>query len=52
MTDGYTEYPCWYLQSVLLQGYMYITQRHVCFYAYLQKKSVSSRQIPLSYIWI
>ncbi|GAB7346599.1 hypothetical protein MBLNU459_g1743t1 [Dothideomycetes sp. NU459] len=33
------EYPCWYLQSVLLQGRMYITQNHVCFYAYLQKKS-------------
>jgi sterol 3beta-glucosyltransferase len=33
-----SEYSCWYLQSVLLQGYMYITQRHLCFYAYLQKK--------------
>ena len=36
--DVISEYPCWYLQSVLLQGYMYITQRHVCFYAYLQKR--------------
>lgn len=36
--DVVSEYSCWYLQSVLLQGYMYITQRHVCFYAYLQKK--------------
>ena len=34
-----SEYPCWYLQNVLLQGFMYITQKHVCFYAYLQKKS-------------
>ncbi|GAB7360954.1 hypothetical protein MBLNU230_g0937t1 [Neophaeotheca triangularis] len=34
-----SEYPCWYLQSVLLQGYMYITEKHVCFYAYLQRKS-------------
>ncbi|KAL8956780.1 MAG: hypothetical protein Q9193_005787 [Seirophora villosa] len=34
-----SEYPCWYMQSVLLQGYMYITQAHVCFYAYLPKKS-------------
>ncbi|TKX21630.1 sterol 3-beta-glucosyltransferase [Elsinoe australis] len=34
-----SEYPCWYLANVLLQGYMYITQRHVCFYAYLQQKS-------------
>lgn len=35
------EYPCWLLKSVLLQGYMYITTKHVCFYAYLPKKSVS-----------
>jgi sterol 3beta-glucosyltransferase len=34
-----SEYPCWLLQSVLLQGYMYITQRHICFYAYLPKHS-------------
>jgi sterol 3beta-glucosyltransferase len=34
-----SEYPCWLLQSVLLQGYMYITQNHICFYAYLPKKS-------------
>jgi len=33
------EYPCWLLQSVLLQGYMYITTKHICFYAYLPKKS-------------
>jgi len=33
------EYPCWLLQNVLLQGYMYITQRHICFYAYLPMKS-------------
>lgn len=33
-----SEYPCWYLQSVLLQGYMYITKKHICFYAYMQKK--------------
>jgi sterol 3beta-glucosyltransferase len=37
----WTEYPCWLLKSVLLQGYMYITTKHVCFYAYLPKKSVS-----------
>lgn len=35
------EYPCWLLQSVLLQGYMYITQRHICFFGYLPKKLVS-----------
>lgn len=33
------EYPCWLLQSVLLQGYLYITKHHLCFYAYLPKKS-------------
>ncbi|KAI8627611.1 glycosyltransferase family 1 protein [Xylariaceae sp. FL1651] len=33
------EYPCWLLQSVLLQGYLYITSKHVCFYAYLPKKA-------------
>ncbi|KAJ2990972.1 hypothetical protein NUW58_g2700 [Xylaria curta] len=33
------EYPCWLLQSVLLQGYMYITARHICFYAYLPRKA-------------
>ncbi|KAF2495161.1 UDP-glucose:sterol glycosyltransferase [Lophium mytilinum] len=33
-----SEYPCWLLQSILLQGYMYITQRHICFYAYIPKK--------------
>ncbi|KAF1979951.1 sterol 3-beta-glucosyltransferase [Bimuria novae-zelandiae CBS 107.79] len=33
-----SEYPCWLLQSVLLQGYMYITQKHICFYAYIPKK--------------
>ena len=33
------EYPCWLLQSLLLQGYMYITAHHICFYAYLPKKA-------------
>lgn len=36
----HTEYPCWLLQSILLQGYMYITQKHICFYAYIPKKHV------------
>ncbi|KAH6609138.1 autophagy-related 26 [Trichoderma cornu-damae] len=35
------EYPCWLLQSVLLQGFLYITSKHICFYAYLPKKTVS-----------
>jgi sterol 3beta-glucosyltransferase len=37
-----SEYPCWLLQSILLQGYMYVTQRHICFYAYIPKKHVRS----------
>ncbi|RCI13258.1 hypothetical protein L249_0618 [Ophiocordyceps polyrhachis-furcata BCC 54312] len=32
------EYPCWLLQCVLLQGFLYITSKHICFYAYLPKK--------------
>ncbi|KAL7926970.1 glycosyltransferase family 1 protein [Trichoderma austrokoningii] len=35
------EYPCWLLKSVLLQGYLYITSKHICFYAYLPKKTQS-----------
>ncbi len=42
------EYPCWLLQSVLLQGYMYITARHICFYAYLPKKAVCSSPTSVS----
>lgn len=38
-----SEYPCWLLQSILLQGYMYITQKHICFYAYIPKKHVSAQ---------
>lgn len=37
------EYPCWLLQHVLLEGHMYITARHIAFYAYLPKKAVSAR---------
>ncbi|KAK3302890.1 glycosyltransferase family 1 protein [Chaetomium strumarium] len=33
------EYPCWLLQHVLLEGHMYITTRHIAFYAYLPKKA-------------
>lgn len=37
--DVLAEFPCWLLQSVLLQGYLYLTRYHICFYAYLPKKS-------------
>lgn len=33
------EYPCCLLSSVLVQGHLYLTQKHVCFYAYLPKKA-------------
>lgn len=33
------EYACSLLQSMLLHGYMYVTEGHICFYAYLPKKS-------------
>ncbi|KAJ5582308.1 hypothetical protein N7535_000928 [Penicillium sp. DV-2018c] len=33
------EFACSLLQSMLLQGYMYVTEGHICFYAYLPKKS-------------
>jgi hypothetical protein len=44
------EYPCWLLQSVLLQGYLYITAKHICFYAYLPKKAVNCAQ-PNEPVW-
>ena len=37
--DVIAEYPCWLLQTLLLQGYLYVTTRHICFYAYLPRKS-------------
>ncbi|KAF7718639.1 Sterol 3-beta-glucosyltransferase [Penicillium ucsense] len=36
------EYACALLQSMLLQGYMYVTEGHICFYAYLPKKTLSA----------
>lgn len=33
------EYHCWLLQSVMLEGYLYLTQRHICFYAYVPKQT-------------
>ncbi|KAL7418121.1 hypothetical protein BDY24DRAFT_374148 [Mrakia frigida] len=33
------ELACWLLRSVLLQGYMYLTTGHVCFYAHMPAKS-------------
>ncbi|KAI5790684.1 sterol 3-beta-glucosyltransferase [Peziza echinospora] len=37
--DIISEYPCWLLKNALLPGFMYITSKHVCFYAYLPKNN-------------
>ncbi|TDL28861.1 UDP-Glycosyltransferase/glycogen phosphorylase [Rickenella mellea] len=29
------ELPCWLLRSILLQGYMYLTNSHLCFFAHM-----------------
>jgi len=36
------EYPAWFLQTVLLSGYLYVTSKHICFYAYLPKNTQSA----------
>jgi sterol 3beta-glucosyltransferase len=36
------EYACSLLQNILLQGYMYVTEGHICFYAYLPRKTTVS----------
>lgn len=32
------EYPSWLFRSVLLQGFLYLTEAHLCFYAYIKGK--------------
>lgn len=32
------EMPCWLLRSVLLQGYMYLTNSHICFFAHMPSR--------------
>lgn len=38
------EMPCWLLRSVLLQGYMYLTSGHLCFFAHMPAREVSRRR--------
>lgn len=45
------EYPCYLLQVVLLQGYIYITSKHICFYAYLPKKAVGETGLDLNCVF-
>ncbi|GAA5905363.1 hypothetical protein JCM6882_003138 [Rhodosporidiobolus microsporus] len=43
------EYPCWLFRSILLQGFLYLTAGHICFYAYLsQKEGATIRSGSLS----
>jgi sterol 3beta-glucosyltransferase len=37
-----SEYPCWLLHTVLLSGHLYITTKHICFYAYCPKLSTTT----------
>lgn len=39
---------CWYLENVLLQGHLYVTSKHICFYAYLRKKGAVIKSGPMS----
>ncbi|KAJ7071464.1 glycosyltransferase family 1 protein [Mycena amicta] len=34
----WAEMPCWLLRSVLLQGYMYLTNSHLCFFAHMPSR--------------
>ncbi|CED83178.1 glycosyltransferase family 1 protein [Phaffia rhodozyma] len=40
------ELPCWLLRSILLQGYMYLTTGHLCFYAALPNNAEVSAPNP------
>ncbi|GAA5892114.1 hypothetical protein JCM8208_001437 [Rhodotorula glutinis] len=43
------EYPCWLFRAILLQGFLYVTAGHLCFYAYLaQKEGTTVRSGSLS----
>jgi len=33
-----TEMPCWLMRSVLLQGYMYLTNSYLCFFAHMPSR--------------
>lgn len=36
-------YPCWLLKDILLQGHIYLTQRHLLFLAFLGQKSYKDK---------
>ncbi|KAI8852788.1 hypothetical protein BC829DRAFT_383798 [Chytridium lagenaria] len=37
---GLRKFACWFVRSVLLKGYMYITENHICFYATLPTRDL------------
>lgn len=39
-----SEHQAWFIRGVLLQGYMYITEEHICFYAYLPSQPQGARK--------
>ena len=39
------EMPCWLLRSVLLQGYMYLTNTHICFFAHMPSREVRASAV-------
>lgn len=47
LEDVVAEMPCWLLRSVLLQGYMYLTSAHICFFAHMPSREVRS----VRHIW-
>ncbi|KAH7927370.1 glycosyltransferase family 1 protein [Leucogyrophana mollusca] len=38
ISEVMAEMPCWLLRSVLLQGYMYLTNSHLCFFAHMPNR--------------
>ncbi|TFL03583.1 hypothetical protein BDV98DRAFT_649078 [Pterulicium gracile] len=36
--EVWAEMPCWLLRSILLQGYLYITNSHLCYFAHLPSR--------------
>ncbi|KAI6133292.1 hypothetical protein EDD16DRAFT_1531005 [Pisolithus croceorrhizus] len=42
LREVWAEMPCWLLRSVLLQGYMYLTNSHICFFAHMPSREVHS----------
>lgn len=41
LVNAIIEFPCYLLKSILLQGHMFITTRHIAFFAYIPHKTVS-----------